>query len=100
MGILQLHTPGPYRAFGSAIYADKPQDVDHRQFRGFDKPEDGKGYLIAESIPHKPTRDLLTAAPILLDACIRAEWWLDTLPEGHAMRDVLRVAILAARGEQ
>lgn len=92
------HVKGPYRAIGSAIYADAPQPVDPAQFRGFTEPEPGRGYLIAESIPHTPTRHLLAAAPDLMDACERAEWWLDTHPEGHAMRDVLRAAILKARG--
>lgn len=62
------HTPGPYRAIGSAIYADAPQDVNHSHFKGFGEPEPDRGYLIAESIPHKPTRDLLTAAPTMLEA--------------------------------
>lgn len=92
------HVRGPYRAIGSAIYADAPQPVDPTTFRGFAEPEPNRGFLIAESIPHTPTRDLLAAAPDLLDACERAEGWLDTHPEGHAMRDVLRAAILKARG--
>ncbi|WMT85613.1 hypothetical protein NO932_11805 [Pelagibacterium sp. 26DY04] len=60
-------TKGPYRAIGSAIYADHPQEVDPAVYRGFTEPEGERKYLIAESIPHKPTRDLLSAAPHLYD---------------------------------
>lgn len=62
-----LFTPGPYRGEGSAIYADSPQIVDATRYRGFREMELGRGYLIAESIPHMPTRDLLVAGPELYD---------------------------------
>lgn len=90
--------PGPYRAVETSIYADQPQPIDHRRYLGFERPELHRGYLIAESIPHKPTRDLLAAAPDLLDACERAEVWISTIPGGEVMRDVLRAAILKAKG--
>ena len=39
---------------------------------------------------------LFFAAPKLLEACIRAEMWVSTIPEGEVMRDVLRAAITEA----
>lgn len=62
-----LFNQGTWRAVGNGVYSDVPQDVDHSHFRGFDKPEGEAGFLIAESIPHKPTRDLIAAAPALYD---------------------------------
>lgn len=59
------HVPGPWREHGTAVYADTPQPVDHSHYRGFDRPEGDRGYLIAESIPHAPTRRLIAAAPDL-----------------------------------
>lgn len=90
-------TPGPYRAIGSAIYADTPQVVDPARFKGFGEPEPGRGYLIAESIPHKETRDLLKAAPELYD-------FIDTLENDDGKIPgwlwAKREALLAkARGE-
>lgn len=85
------HTPGPYIAHGSAIYANTPQDVDHSMFKGFDTKEPhGVGYLIAESIPHVPTRDLLAAAPDLLEALegiskvLRADCGIEPCIQSHA----------------
>jgi hypothetical protein len=96
----RLFTPGPYRAIGSAIYGDIPQEIDPLRFRGFKEMEPGRGFLIAESIPHSATRNLLAASPVLYDACERAEWWLSTHIEGQTMRDVMRAAILSAHGVQ
>lgn len=39
---------------------------------------------------------LIAAAPDLLDALERVEWWLSTVPQGAAMRDVCRAAITKA----
>jgi hypothetical protein len=60
----QKHTPGPYIEHGIAIYSAAPHDIDHAYYRGFNEVAPGApGYLIAESIPHGPTRKLFVAAP-------------------------------------
>lgn len=93
-----LFTPGPYRGVGGAIYADHPQDVDHTRFKGFKDMEMGRGYLIAESIPHLPTRNLLAAAPELYDFIATLENDDGAIP---AWLWEKREALLAkARGEQ
>ena len=95
---LPSFTPGPYRAVGSAIYADVPQDVDPARFKGFTEPELGRGYLIAESIPHVPTRDLLASAPDLYDFIATLENDDGKIPDWLWAK---REALLAkARGEQ
>lgn len=88
---------GTWHAAGYSVYSTVPQDVDHTRFRGFDRPEGGEGYLIAESIPHKQTRDLIAAAPRLYDACERAEIWLGTVPDSQKIVAILREALLLAR---
>lgn len=93
-----LFTAGPYRGIGSAIYADNPQLVDPGRYHGFREMELGRGFLIAESIPHLPTRDLLVAAPELYD-------FIDTLENDDGKipawlwhkRELL---LATARGEQ
>lgn len=60
-------TRAPWHEHGYAVYADVPQDVDHGFFRGFEQPEGDRGYLVAESIPHAPTRRLIADAPLLYD---------------------------------
>lgn len=61
------HTPGPYLEYRTGLYAATPQDVDHGHYRGFNNIEPGApGYLIAESIPHGPTRRVLSLAPEML----------------------------------
>ena len=54
-------TEGPYYDCpeSNAITCETPQDVDHNRFGGFNKPDYDGRYLIAESIPHGPTRRLL-----------------------------------------
>lgn len=54
-------TEGPYFDCPgrNAITCETAQDVDHNRFRGFNVPEYDGRYLIAESIPHGPTRRLL-----------------------------------------
>lgn len=100
------HTPGPWRAHGTAVYADAPQDIDHRRYRGFDRSDGDLGYLIAESIPHEPTRNLIAAAPDLLhvlevirDADRDCE--LDGLPRNlpPAIRAMADAAIQKAMGK-
>ncbi len=99
------HTPGPYIAHGSAIYASTPQDVDHSAFKGFDTTEpSGVGYLIAESIPHGPTRNLLAAAPDLLVALMNCANWAEQLAgdEHHPAMGAVKMAkaaIAKALGE-
>jgi len=39
---------------------------------------------------------LIAAAPDLLAACERAEWWLSTVPDSAEIREVLRAAIAKA----
>jgi hypothetical protein len=97
------YTAGPYRAIGSGIYADAPQDVDHSHYKGFGEPEPDRGYLIAESIPHKPTRDLLAAAPDLLEAlryvekrCVSEAAYPHASIEDRKMRDMVNAAIAKA----
>lgn len=90
---------GEWKAVGSGVYSTMPQDVDHSRFKGFEHPEGDAGYLIAESIPHKPTRDLIAAAPKLFDACERAELWLGTVPDSAKIVAILRAAMLVAMGE-
>jgi len=91
--------PGPYYDGEVGIYADHPQPVDHTRFRGFALPEPnapGGGFLIAESIPHEPTRKMLTAAPDLLDALEE----LAFRAERHGMNvDDALAAIAKARWE-
>lgn len=85
------HTPGPWaydQAGGEVYYADgdvEPVIAGIEQDGTSEEQADADGRLIA-------------AAPDLLDACERAEWWLSTHPEGSAMRDVLRAAIAKAEG--
>lgn len=71
---------GPYRDCAVGIFADFPQPVDHKLARGFDQWEPGRGYLIAESIPHGPTRRLLAHSTALFEA-------LDCLED--ALRDFI-----------
>lgn len=90
-------TPGPYYSFDSGIYADVPQPVDHSRFKGFGTRIFGVGFLIAESIPHKPTRDLLASAPQLYDFIASMENDDGRVPSWLWDR---RLALLAkARGE-
>ena len=94
------HTPGPYVQSGTAIYAATPQDVDHRAYRGFDDIEPGApGYLIAESIPHGPTRKMLTGAPEALAALqtITNCLWAGRDPDKY-MIEAARTAIFNSTG--
>jgi len=56
-------TPGPWHEFGlSVVSCDVPQDVDHKIYRGFNKPDyDGK-FLLCESVVHEPTLAYIAAA--------------------------------------
>lgn len=91
--------PGPYYDGEVGIYADHPQPVDHTRFRGFASPEPnapGGGFLIAESIPHGPTRKMLAAAPELLAAL---EAMMDeAIPDSEAFA-LVNSALAKARGE-
>lgn len=89
---------GEWKAVGNGVYSTIPQDVDHAHFKGFEHPEGDAGFLVAESIPHKPTRDLIAAAPKLFDACERAELWLGTVPNSQKIQAILRAAMLEAMG--
>jgi hypothetical protein len=87
------HTPGPWqyesRPLGSAIAKD--------------------GYCLATAHgtiaikggqwPHEANARLIAAAPDLLDAAERAEWWLSTISGSEAIRAVLRAAIAKAEGK-
>jgi hypothetical protein len=94
------HTPGPWQWDAGVIPPDGPGRYADIYVTG----EDGEPLIIAEfndSIPQgRANACLIAAAPDLLDACNRAEWWLSTHPEGTAMRDVLRVAIAKAEGRE
>lgn len=66
------------------------------------------GGIIAEAI-HRVDVDryenaranaaLIAAAPDLLDACIRAEWWISTIEDSDAIRTILRLAVAKAKGQ-
>lgn len=57
----------------------------------------GKGYQ-TDCAERDANARLIAAAPELLDACNRAEWWFSTIPNGQAMRDVMRAVIAKATG--
>lgn len=89
---------GEWKAVGNGVYSTMPQDVDHAHFKGFEHPEGDAGYLIAESIPHKPTRDLIAAAPALYDFIATLENDDGKIPDWlWTKRDAL---LAKARGEQ
>lgn len=93
-----LFTASPWRAIGTAIYADQPQDIDSVVYIGFREREPERGYLIAESIPHKPTRDLIASAPELYDFIATLENDDGAIPAWlWSKRDRL---LARARGEQ
>lgn len=103
--------PGPYYDGEVGIYADHPQPVDHSRFRGFASPEPhapGGGFLIAESIPHGPTRKMLAAAPDMLAALMFIHEQVCEPANGHYTLNayklgagiaMARAAIAKARGE-
>lgn len=56
-------TPGPWHEFGlSVVSCDVPQDVDHKIYRGFNKPDYGGKFLLCESVVHEPTLAYIAAA--------------------------------------
>lgn len=105
------HTPAPWTI---SYCGSQPMSIDcvNAKIGGVSKVFDvrGWGYLTgkghgalglstdeAEAIQDANAK-LAAAAPTMLDALERVEWWLTTVPQGAAMRDVCRMAIKEARG--
>ena len=91
------HTAAPWRTQGWVpTWAYIPvKDARHNIVCSM-HPDDGHGYTREEV---EANAHLIAAAPTMLDALARVEWWLSTVPQGAAMRDVCRAAIKEARGE-
>lgn len=95
------HTPGPWTFAGPSPGGTTCDD-------GGDYAIVQNGGIIAEAIHRvdvaryedaRANAALIAAAPDLLDACVRAEWWLSTIGDSDAIREIVRLAITKAKGE-
>lgn len=88
------HTPGPWTAQHCGGRTWDVFSADGKRRVAFTMLADGR-----DDLPTEANARLAAAAPTMLDALERVEWWLSTVPQGSAMRDVCRAAIKEARGE-
>lgn len=93
------HTPGPW-----FVSRDPRPDMEwNLHIASVDDPNHEICSMFHDGKPGNELGEanaaIVAAGPTMLDALERVEWWLSTVPQGAAMRDVCRAAIKEARGE-